>query len=182
MNCREFSDRIHEYLDETLEPGLQAAAREHVAHCPECRLALQRVQSFGRAVQYALQQAAAPISLEPELRRKVLAAAESVPVVAPAGFLVWQRLFGSSFRILAAGAALFLVVMLIRPFRRPPPAEGSTALPRIDRGSYMVDVPQPIETHIFQVQNGSVIDAVVTHVAVSRAQFFSASKIPSPSP
>lgn len=181
MKCREFCDRLHEYLDGTLDPAAHAEARAHVERCPECRLSLQRAQAFGHAVQHALDQAAASISLQPELTSRILAAARAAPIDTPAEGGAWQWFQGGLFRALAAGATLLLVLLLTLQFRRQQ-IEGPAIPPRDDRGSYLVDVPHPIETHVFRMQNGSVVDAVVNHVAVSHAQFFLPAKTSSPPP
>ena len=69
MNCKTFNDLLHEYLDETLDADVQAAAREHLEHCGDCRRALMREESFAKSLRHALDRATADLSVRPETRR-----------------------------------------------------------------------------------------------------------------
>src|SRR4051812_45334257 len=110
MNCREFKDDVHEYLDETLGAARQTAAREHLAQCAGCRQQLQRVQFAGRALQQALDDATAEISLSPDARREILEAARAQPSPVSGWRETWTWITAHPLRLLAPVATLAIVL------------------------------------------------------------------------
>jgi len=77
MNCQDFQDNLYDYLDETLNAARQAAAREHLRQCENCRHALAREKAVAQAIRHSLEQATAGLSLRPEVGRNVLQALET---------------------------------------------------------------------------------------------------------
>ena len=77
MNCNNFKLVLHEYLDETLRAEVQAAAREHLDQCSDCRRAVRREETFAKSIRHSLERAIAEVSLGPEMRRNILKALES---------------------------------------------------------------------------------------------------------
>ena len=172
MNCKKFNNDLAEYLDRTLKGRRLAAVQEHLDRCPECRLAVQREQAASRAIRGALDRAASPLSLSTELAGRILAASTSQTktTARPTAQHAWPWLRAHPFRSVAAAFAIAGVLVLSRKFSRHRVEASSAAS---DRGRYEVDVPFQTETHVFQLQNGTVVDTVVTLVTESRADFSS---------
>jgi anti-sigma factor RsiW len=118
MTCHEFRNELHEYLDEGLEPARQTAARAHVAGCKECQLAVQRTQRFGRTLHHAMQRAAADISLEPELSRRIALAAQPRRVRSGAGWRAWEWLVVRPYRALGAAALVGILAFAVQSRRQ----------------------------------------------------------------
>jgi len=81
MNCETFHDLLREYLDETLEAQVQAAAREHVRQCDACRQALLREQTLAKSMEQTFARATTGLSVRPGMRQDVLQALESAPAL-----------------------------------------------------------------------------------------------------
>ena len=178
MTCHQFKAQLHEYLDGALEADQHAAAHAHFEQCADCRLALQQAQRLGRAEQQALAHASAPITLDAALTGRILAAAQAHTPSRSHAARAWQWLIDNPLRPLAAAAALIGGVLVNAQFRDAL-TESPASLAQSERTSYSVDVPLPVETHVFKIENGMVTDAVGTQVAVSRARFSSAAQRPS---
>jgi anti-sigma factor RsiW len=108
MNCRRFQNRLYEYVEGTLSAGAQAAAERHLAGCPACRVAVRREHEMAQALGTSLRQRVANLSLEPEVRQRILAAARRQPATlglmeSLAGF--WKRF--------AAPAAIAMILLLV---------------------------------------------------------------------
>jgi hypothetical protein len=170
MNCREFRDDVDEFLDETLDAPRAAAARDHVATCAHCQLTLQRLESFGRTLSRELDVATAGIALSPASRRQILDAVHGRRTAEPVWHQVWHWLKAHPVRALAPVATFVLVLLLTLQFRQLSP-RARAVNPTLGVPSYLVDVPFRTEIHVFQLQNGTVVDTVLTHVAVSHASF-----------
>src|SRR5687767_4247578 len=113
MTCRKFQDHLHEYVDESLENGEQAAARDHLERCPKCRRALQRVQSFGRAMEHALDRATESISIQPAFGHEILRAARAQQAERRSPRLAWHWLAEHPFRAFGGMAATLAGVTLL---------------------------------------------------------------------
>ena len=76
MNCREFTEFLHEYLFGNLPAGERAEFEKHLAECPWCVAYLQNYEHtirLGKAA-YAEPSAAVPAEVPEELVRAILAA------------------------------------------------------------------------------------------------------------
>jgi anti-sigma factor RsiW len=168
MTCQEFQDHLHEYVDESLASKVQAAARNHAGRCPECRRALQRLQSFGHAMEHAFDEATEPISIQPALTQNILRAARAQQLDRPAGLrAAWHWFTANPFRMAGAAAMLAGLLLVGLQFHRSASVAGS---PHI---SYSIDVPYQTVTHVFEVHNGTVIDSMVTRVVAVDVHFSS---------
>ena len=171
MNCQDFNYNLHDYLDQTLAPEAQAAAREHLRQCDVCRMALSREANVARSVHRSLDHAAAGLSLRPETRRNVLRALE--PKTAPPSpwLPAWRWLVSTRFRpLVAAGAALLAGILLLlalqfqrQTARRTGPQEATQNGLEAER---VVNVPLQTQTHVFQRENDTIIDAVIPGTAM----------------
>ena len=50
MNCRTCQRQISSFIDAELEPAASEAVREHLAQCPECRSAYERMAALERGL------------------------------------------------------------------------------------------------------------------------------------
>jgi hypothetical protein len=171
MNCDEFNDRLLEFLDESLDAGVQDSAREHLRECGDCRRAVQREQATAESIRHSLERAAANISLRPEARRNILRALESQPAPAYNWLRAW--LFSVPVRLIGAGAALTALVLLLRGIslnhrmaERPAP----TLAAQSDQNIRTIDVPGQTPTHVFRWENDSVVDMIIPGATVGYAQ------------
>jgi hypothetical protein len=175
VNCETFNDVLPEYLDGTLLAAEQAAAREHVAKCGVCQLAVAKQEALARTLQHAFNREVERLSLsaktreivldalkrqelEPTTRRERLLAYLTVPWWNPAcaGFAfvcLLMFVFAGHFHVLPAGRSD------LQPMARE------------SGDSYVVDVPIESEMHFFRRRNGSVVDAVITEAGIISANF-----------
>jgi anti-sigma factor RsiW len=174
MNCQDLQDRLHEYLDETLDADTQAAAREHLRQCGDCRRALLREETVAQSIRRSLDRATAGLSLRPEMQRNILKALKPKPAASNAWVLAWQSFIAMPIRPIGAGAALLSVLLLALgiQFYRPAtetPAPQAATQPGPD--ICVIDVPIQTETHMFRRQDHTVVDAIAPSVSMAHARF-----------
>jgi anti-sigma factor RsiW len=172
MNCADFNDRLYEYLDGTLDSESQAAAREHLRQCGDCRRVLSQEQAAAQSIQRSLERATAGLSLRAATLRAARAARES-PVPAQLWLRPWQWFMVSSFR--PAGAALACLALLIlgmQVYRHAAERSAPQAAAQAAPGSCAIDVPFQATVHLFRTQGDAVVDAIAPSAAVGRARFF----------
>jgi anti-sigma factor RsiW len=175
MNCETFHDLLHEYLDETLEARVQAAAHEHLRQCEACRRACLREQALAKSMGQTFARATAGLSVRPGLRQNVLQAMESE--AAPAG--AWRRGWHGimSIRLWPAGAvAAILGVLLlffgVHYFHRLGKDSSSQTVAQASYPTYVIHVPIQTQTHVFRRQDNIIEDAIVSSTSVGHASFF----------
>ena len=148
MTCQEFRDRLHEYLDETLEAGSALAAREHLARCPECRLAVQQEQRLGRTLEHVLERAAADVALSRDVKARILHAARTAPARAPLAVRALEWFARNLFHAIGASAAFMAAVLFALQLGWPHGREQAASGTRgEDRINYTIDVPFLGEQH-----------------------------------
>jgi predicted anti-sigma-YlaC factor YlaD len=112
MNCRRFQNELHEYVEGSLSASAQAAAERHLAGCNACRQAVQKEQRLAQFISSRLQQDAMTLTLRPDIRNRILKAAEakSTPSAAPIFIAeAWKRFF----RLAAIPASLLLIAVFL---------------------------------------------------------------------
>ena len=175
MNCREFNDRLHEYLDEALDVRLQPAAREHLRQCADCRAILVREQAVAQSIRHSLEGAAAGLSLRPDIRRKVLQALESETSASNTWMNPWRRLVSAAIRPVSLGGALvgvLLVLIVLQSQQRMPEHSSPNTTEQIGRDFRVIDVPMQTQTHVFQQQDDSVVDSINPRGSLAHARLF----------
>ena len=162
MNCQDFNDIADEYVDEALSAAVQAAARQHLDRCDECRRALQRHTMASNSIRQALERASAGVSVRPGMQRRILQAMASEPVPDRHRVGLWQWLTSGWVRRTVAGAALVGVLFLVLGVRvHHGPTPDTRAVNQGGFDEYVIDVPIQQQTYVFQRQNDRVMDAVV---------------------
>src|SRR5882757_2476132 len=106
MNCQEFNERLYEYLDEALPTDVEAAAREHLQLCEDCRRALGREKVMAQSIESSLNLATARLSVGPELLRRIVEAPQARPMAPGIVSLIWEWSALKSIRFAGAAAAL----------------------------------------------------------------------------
>src|SRR5438309_2282826 len=113
MNCQDFNEKLHDYMDETLGADGQAAAEEHLRQCGACRSALSRERIVAKSIRHSLDHAMACLSLPPGTLRNVLKRLEPQATQPKAWMRFLQRLCYPVIRPVGVGAALLGIVLLI---------------------------------------------------------------------
>jgi anti-sigma factor RsiW len=93
MNCESFQNELHEYVEGTLSTGARADAERHLAGCDACRRLLQKEQQLARVLAARLRQSSEALTLAPEIRRNILAAARdksAIPTAAESITNLWR--------------------------------------------------------------------------------------------
>ena len=182
MNCNNFKAVLHEYLDETLHADVQAAAREHLQQCSDCRRAVMREETFANSIRHSLDRATAGLSLRPEMRRNILEALESNSALPNTWLHTCQNFIWTAVRPARASAALLCLLLLffgVQFYRRTAKDAPPKTTAQASQYSWVIHVPIPAQTYVFQHQNNAVVDAIAASVAVGHAGFFEDKK-PSP--
>jgi predicted anti-sigma-YlaC factor YlaD len=172
MNCQEFNERLYEYLDGTLPTDVEAAAREHLQLCEDCRHALSREKVMARSIESSLNLATARLSMGPELRRRIIEAPRARPTARGIVSLIREWFALKSIRIAGAAAAVLAAVLLfvgLQNHRHPAANSPRPVVPNNNREIYVVDVPFHTQTHLLQQQDGNVVDAIASSAAVGHA-------------
>ena len=174
MNCQDFRDRLHEYLDETMADDLHGAAREHLRQCDDCRRALLREEAFAKSIRRSLERATSGFSLRSETQRNILKALESKSVPSNTWMHVWQKFISISLHPIGAGTAVLVVLLLIlgiQIHRRAAEDSVPQAIVQIGQNTCVIDVPIRTQTHIFRRQNNTVVDTIAPGMTIGHARF-----------
>jgi hypothetical protein len=180
MNCTDFNALLHEFVDKTLRGDARAAAGKHLEECGDCRRALMRERAFAKSIGHSFDRALTGISLPPQTRQKIRALSSNSPL--PGAPRPWRSIILSLARPVCASAVLLCLLLLfggIHFLHRKAPRPKITA--ETSPYSWAINVPIPVQTHVFQYENGTVVDAIVTRVAIAHAGFLEDEK-PSPKP
>ena len=175
MDCNNFKIVLHEYLDETLPAEVQAAARKHLRQCSDCRRAVMREESFAKSIRHSLDRATVGLSLRPEMRRKILKALESKPPRLNTWLHACQDFICTAVRPARASAALLCLLLVffgVQFYRRTAKDSPPKTAAQASQYSWVIHVPIPAQTYVFQHQDNAVVDAMSVSVAVGHAGFF----------
>lgn len=182
MNCNNFKAVLHEYLDETLDADVQAAAREHLQQCDDCRRAVMREETLAKSIRHSLDQATAGLTLRPEMRRDILQALEAKTAPPNSWLHAWRSFISIAMRPARAGVVLLCFLLLffgVQFYRRTAKNASTEPTPQTGHYTWVIHVPIPAQTYMFQHQNNAVVDAIAASVALGHAGFFEDKK-PSP--
>lgn len=181
MNCETFSDLLQEYLDETLEAQVQAAAQEHLRQCDACRQAFRRQQALAKSLRHCLDRATAGLSVRPGMRQDVLQALKSEPVTSSNWWSAGRRFI--PLRPAGAVATLLGLLLLsvgIQVYRRAANDGASPTIAQTGHYTCVINVPMQTQTHVFRRQDNTIEDAVISSAGVGYAGFFEDREPPSP--
>jgi hypothetical protein len=175
MNCQDFNDRLFDYLDDTLSPAEEVAAREHAQQCGSCCRALEQQQAFAKSIRFSFDRETQRLSLRLDTRRDILSAVTR-PKVPLTGWENIQAFFAVLRRQPAwAGAVLLCLVLLLTFANRLYLALGKHPSPQArvtdNRITYVVDVPIRTEMYLYRRHNNMVVDALVTEISVMNASY-----------
>ena len=183
MNCETFHDLLHEYLDETLEAQVQAAAGEHLRQCDACQRACLREQALAKSMEQTFVRATAGLSVRPGMRQDVLQTLKAEPVVSNNWWSAWRRFIF----IRPAGAVAMLLGALllfagIHFYRQAAKDAAPQTIAQTGHYTLVINVPMQTQTHLFRRQDNTIEDAVVSSTSVGHASFFEDRERPLPKP
>jgi anti-sigma factor RsiW len=182
MNCREFQNQLHEYVE--VPANTLAAAEQHLTSCDACRQAVEKEKRLARALAVRFQQSTESLTLRPEIRRNILSASrrpEASPSIAEsvvAGWLRWLRLA-------AIPASLLLIAALLLAFhfsgtrgheKAQSPVTNSlvatTALPKQSPPTAAsVEISYHLPAYTFGQQGDRIVDALSSETVVATGIF-----------
>jgi anti-sigma factor RsiW len=167
MNCQQFTEELYEYLDGTLSLGRAADARQHLAICSACRRALEREQATARFLNESLHEATADLSLNPPAALIVQRNSEQ----RQSNFfqLAWRWLTAEAIRPAGIGATFLVMMAMLFVVQRERMDSAPNRAGQAEAA--VVDVPIVSASHVFQLQNDTVIDAIGSTIAVAHAGF-----------
>jgi anti-sigma factor RsiW len=169
MNCGQFQNRLYEYVEKTLPANEQAAAQQHLAGCATCQRAVQQEQAMALKLSARLHRRTEGLSLDPEHRRNILAAARS-SVPSPG---VWESMVALWNRFaMPAGIALALaVVALIVSSHFSGPARRGAAIARVEghnpQGAVSIQLSAQVPMLRFRREGDQIVDTLAYETVVA---------------
>lgn len=172
MNCRSFQDRLYEYVEGSLSTGAQAAADRHLAGCSACRQAVSKEQRLAQTVSHGLRSGAKRLTLRPEIRSQILAAAEveSRPPVRESVAELWKRLF----RLAVIPVSLVLIAgcLLVRYLPSAETRRTETAgAAQNGRSIVSIQISYRVPTYKFHQEGAQVVDSLSDETVVASGTF-----------
>jgi anti-sigma factor RsiW len=180
MNCRDFQNEVHEFVEGTLSADARAAAEQHLTGCNTCRRLLQKEQQLARILAAGLRQNSETLKLNPEIRHHVLAAARHNPAsikVSESATCSW----GYWFRLAAIPLCLLLVAafLLATHFSRTrgheviPMPHASAATPPANnlQSAVSVQISYHLPTQRFHQEGNLVVDTLIDETVVASGIF-----------
>jgi anti-sigma factor RsiW len=170
MNCESFQNVLHEYIDGALDAGGYAEAQLHLQRCSACRHAVACERALAHVMHQSLGDAAAGLSVDPEVRREILEALAANP--SPRGsWLAALRASTLAWPALAAAAVLCVGVVLYEAavHRFAAKAAIQRQSPQDFSSSWVIDVPVQTQRHVFQRRANTVVDSIVDEMGGAHA-------------
>jgi predicted anti-sigma-YlaC factor YlaD len=183
MNCDTFHDLLQEYLDETLDANVQAAAHQHLAQCDNCRGACLREQSLAKFMEQSLERATAGLSVRPGIQQNVLRTLEWESTPFSGWRRAWQSLTSIAIRPMGTVAALLVVLLFvvgIHLYRQAVKDTTFRATAQNGQHNYVIDIPMRTQTHVFRRQDSTIEDSLASSLSVGHANLFEDRAQPSP--
>lgn len=173
MNCRQFQDKLFEYVEGSLSGDELAEARQHCSLCNACQELVQKELQLKDSLSARLQQDAKTLTLRPEIARNVLAASCAARPAGPESLAgLWMRWL----RLAAIPASLLVIVagvLAVRFFSTPTrPVEsriwtGYVSTPTNYRQPEVsVEMSYRVPVHKFHQEGNLVVDAFVDESVV----------------
>ena len=172
MNCQDFNDQLHEFLEGSLCAEDQSAARQHLHGCDTCSRALFREEARAKSIGQSLRHATSDLALLPETKRAILKGAEANKPSSDQWMRIREIFTAWPIRPLVVGVALagcmflFLGIYTNRSTTKPIVPQ---QIAYVAFDSCVVDVPLPTEIHLFRRENNRVVDTIITNAATGRA-------------
>ena len=179
MNCRRFQNRLYEYVEGTLSPGMRAAADQHLARCSTCRQAVRQEQQLAQSLSERLRQDTEALALRPDVRERILAVLEHKSAPPMDGESVvgsWNRFAWP----LAIAASLLLVVAFLRITRFPGAELHETEIARSDVREIPVSIQVSycVPTYKFRQEGNLVVDTLTCETMVANETLWTGGQEP----
>jgi predicted anti-sigma-YlaC factor YlaD len=172
MNCRQFQDKLFEYVEGSLCGDELAAAQKHLSGCSACRKPVQEEQQRAQALAARLLQGREPLTLRPEIIRNILAESRRVRPAATeslAGlWMRWLRLASMPVSLMLI-AAVVLAVHFFGTRTSAPVATHLSTPATTDRQppEVSIEMSYRLPVHEFHQEGNLVVDAFVDVTVVA---------------
>ena len=170
MNCRRFQNRLYEYIDGTLSRRTSTAAGKHLARCSACRQAVRQEQQRAGFLSDRLHRETSTFALQPEIRRRILAAIEREPVLTTDGESivgVWHRFAWP----LTAAASLLLILAFVVISHFSGARVHKTETARFDEldthSTVSIQLSYCVPTYKFRQEGNLVVDTLTCETMVA---------------
>jgi anti-sigma factor RsiW len=175
MNCRQFQNQLHEYLDRSLPDSAMAEAQTHLAGCLVCREAVREEQKFAQVMSTGLRQNAEALTLRPEIRSRIIAAARRKPT--PPALLESILNWWTRFPVAAsASAALFIggVVLMTSHFigAQRHSAETAQIHDHFLPPTVSIQLSSRVPTYKFHREGNAVIDVLADETVIASVTLY----------
>ena len=172
MNCRQFQDKLFEYVEGSLSGDDLAAAQKHLSSCSACRKPVQEEQQRAQALSARLRQSSEPLTLRPEIVLNILAASRTARPAATESLAgLWMRWL----RLASIPASLLLIaafVLAVHFYGRPTHPGGSLTTGYVPTPSdsrqpdVSIEMSYRLPVHKFHQEGNLVLDAFVDETVV----------------
>lgn len=171
MNCRQFQNKLYEYVEGSLDAGAQAAVEKHLEACAACRQRVQQERDVARSLAEGFKRASEGLELPAEVGRRVLAAVAEERAAREereSTVCFWRRLAWPT-ALTASAAALLAGWFLFVPGAGHGPGRSQ---PRVAEGVVSVQLSYVVPIYTFRQEGGLVIDALTyqTNIVNERLQ------------
>jgi anti-sigma factor RsiW len=154
MNCQEFQNQVHEFVEGSFSAAENAEAERHLEQCSACRALAQEEQQAGHFLAEHLDRGAGNLTLRPEIRQRILSGVRRKPTpihpITPWNHLTWPLGLAATVAFLAA----ILWIVHARTVRLRSSSEVS------------IDVSYRVPVHEFRMQGDSIVDEVSIETVV----------------
>ncbi|HXC37210.1 MAG TPA: zf-HC2 domain-containing protein [Candidatus Acidoferrales bacterium] len=171
MNCRQFQDKLFEYVDGTLSASELAAAQRHLSGCSACRKPVQEEQQRAQALSTRLRQSSESLTLRLEILRNILSESRAPRPAATESLAgLWMR----RLRLAAVPVSLLLIFagVLAVHFsgtRTSGPVATHPSAPapeNYQRPEVSIEISYRLPVHKFYQEGNLVVDAFVDETIV----------------
>jgi len=167
MNCRNFQNKLYDFLDGTLPPWSRARARSHLARCPQCRMAVEKEQRLARILGEHFDKAMQDHRLDREILRRVQSKFDHQPAQ-PARQVFWAAVSMLRRRGMPAALVGTLMVLVagsvvLRNIQHGPGNRRAQNLPTATPAAdaiLAVEISYPNPRYIFRREGDFVVDAL----------------------
>lgn len=173
MNCRQFQDKLFEYVEGSLSGEELAEARQHRSLCNACHELVRKEVQRKDSLSARLRQDTKTLTLRPEIVRNILAASRAPRPVATESLAgLWIRWL----RLAAVPASLLLIVagiLAVRFFSTPTRPAGHTLWTGYvsttadhQQPEVSIEMSYRLPVHKFHQEGNMVVDAFVDETVV----------------
>lgn len=184
MNCDSFQNQMYEYVEGSLSTDAQAAMAQHLGICNGCRQAVEKEKQLAMILSKRLRQNSDALTLSPEIRRAILAAAQrkaASPTVAESVANWWRQWI----RVMIPATALLVAMGMVTALHFSSRQVGQTIQVSLTNGvavktqspeqtqptTVSIQISSQVPTYKFQPEGNTVVDALSTETVMTSGSF-----------